>query len=102
MATKTYPYTPTYAVPPGWVLREDLEAMGLSCADFARQSGLPPELVGEILVGNALIDLAIARKFGKVFGKSQGIWLRMEASFRRKLAEFHENAELSQWAGSSR
>ena len=98
MTTSTYSFKPDYAVPPGWVLEEELEAMGLSQAEFARQCNLSVELVAEIIKGHASIETETAIKFGLALGRSTDIWLNMEASYRSKLAELGENEEIADWA----
>ena len=42
MATATKQFRPDYAVPPGWVLEERLEAKGISYVEFARSCGRSP------------------------------------------------------------
>ncbi len=98
MTISTYPYNPDYAVPPGWVLREELEVMGLSQAEFAQQCDISAELIGDIFIGKAPIEYQTAVKFERVLGGGTEIWLNMEATYRDKLAEFCDNAELGQWA----
>ena len=39
MVTATNRYEPDYAVPPGWVLKERLDAHGMTPAEFARRCG---------------------------------------------------------------
>ena len=51
MATETNEYQPDYAVPPGWVLAERLEALGMAQAEFARRCGRSPKLISEIIAG---------------------------------------------------
>ncbi|MDE2791001.1 MAG: hypothetical protein OXI81_11330 [Paracoccaceae bacterium] len=38
MATATNQFSPDYAVPPGWILKERLEAEAISQAEFASAS----------------------------------------------------------------
>ena len=39
MATAPDQYDPDYAVPPGWVLKERLDAQGMTPAELARRCG---------------------------------------------------------------
>lgn len=40
MLSQAHRYRPDYAVPPGWVLEERLEAEGIPHAEFARRCDL--------------------------------------------------------------
>ena len=82
MATETYPYEPDYAVPPGWILEEHLEAQGLSLAAFARRCGRSPKLIGAIVAGKAPIEPGTALQLEKVLGLDADIWLGIESSYR--------------------
>ena len=98
MTVPTYPYNPDYAIPPGWVLKEEVEVMGLSQVEFARQCDISAELLGEIFIGNAPIEYQTAAKFEQVLGGGTEIWLNMEAAYRDKLSELGRNEELAEWA----
>lgn len=98
MAISTNTFNPDYAVPPGFVLEEELETLGLSPYKFAMQCGLPPDLIRGIISGVAPLERDVATEFARVLGGGPDIWLRMESAYRNKLAELSEDAELSEWA----
>ena len=85
MAAKTNEYRPDYAVPPGWVLEERLEAQGISQAEFARRCGHSPKLISEIISGKASLEPATALQFERVLGVDANLWLNIEADYRRQL-----------------
>ena len=87
MANTTNRYNPDYAVPPGWILEEELDELGLSPAEFARQCGCSPKLINEIVSGKAPIEPQTAIQFDRVLGGGADIWLRLDATYRRRLAE---------------
>ncbi len=62
-ATTTNQYAPDYAVPPGRVLDEPLEARGISHAEFARRCGRSPKLISEIMAGKAPLEPGTALQF---------------------------------------
>ena len=93
MATAAYRYEPDYAVPPGWILEEYLEAQGLSHAAFARRCGRPPKLIGEIVAGEAPIEPETALRFEKALGLDAGIWLEIESNYRLHVAREAEARE---------
>ena len=101
MATETSTYQPDYAVPPGYLLEEYLEARGLSQAEFARRCGRSPKLVSEILSAKAPIEPRTALEFERVLGLDASIWLGMESDYRLHLArdaEASARAAESAWA----
>jgi transcriptional regulator with XRE-family HTH domain len=66
--TKTYPYEPDYAVPPGTTLRDTLEEKGLSQADLALRTGLAEKTISQIVNGVAPITYETAEKLELVLG----------------------------------
>ena len=87
MTEGTYPYRPDYATPPGYVLEDHLESKGLTPAEFARQHSLSEQLVAGVIKGSAPIDADLAALFGREFSLGADVWLRMEARYRRELAQ---------------
>lgn len=103
MATALYPYQPDYAVPPGWVLEERLDAQGISHAEFARRCGRSAKLISEIIAGKAPVEPKTALQFEKVLGVDAGIWLGIESDYRLHLgreAEAREAEASAAWAKS--
>ena len=82
MATTTDRFQPDYAVSPGWVLKEHLEANGISQAELARRCGRSPKLISEIIAGKAPIEVKTALQLEKVLGVDAGIWLGLENDYR--------------------
>ena len=79
-------FNPDYAVPPGWVLEERLEAHSVPVAVFAQRCGRTPELIRDIISGKAPLDHDTALQFERVLEVSVEIWLGLEANYRQKLA----------------
>ena len=86
MTEQLYPYRPDYAVPPGWVLEERIEAQGMSSEDLADSCGLAPELVAGIIAGESPIDAATAAKLEETLSLDDSIWLGIEADYRASLS----------------
>ena len=59
----------------------------MSPDEFARQHSLPEELVAGVIKGSAPIDVDLAALFGREFSLGADTWLRMEARYRRELAQ---------------
>ena len=83
MMTKTYQYRPDYAVPPGSILKEHLEARGISRATFARRCGRSAKFISEIIAGKAPVAPETAQEFEKVSGIDADIWLGIEKDYQR-------------------
>ncbi len=87
MEPLTYPYRPDYATPPGYVLQDHIDAQGLTRAEFARRNSLSTELIEGVISGAAPIDAELAGIFGREFSLEAGVWLNMEAIYRRRLKQ---------------
>ena len=87
MTQRTYQHRPEYAAPPGYVLQDHIEALGLTPAEFARQHSLSEQLVADVIKGSVPIDADLATLFGREFSLGADVWLRMEARYRRELAQ---------------
>lgn len=101
MATVTNQYNPDYAVPPGWILEEELGKLGLSQAEFARRCGRSAKLISEIVSGKAPIEAQTAIQFDRVLGGGADIWVRLESTYRLRLAqqaEAHAASDAAKWA----
>lgn len=91
-------FNPDYAVPPGWVLKEHIEALDISQQEFASRCGYSPNVISEIIAGKGRIEPHIATVLERETGLNQSIWLGLEANYRSMLDELGRNAELSEWA----
>lgn len=101
MAPRTYQYRPDYATPPGYVLEDHLETLGLAPAEFATRHSLPEELISDVIVGSTPIDPELAAIFGRELGLDSDVWLRMEARYRSELdhqAAAEAAAGFASWA----
>ena len=67
---------------PGGILAEELEHLGLNANDFARQIGVPSDLITGILKEKVQITPEIAQKISQVL-KAPGVstWLAMQADY---------------------
>ncbi len=85
MAKSTYIYQPDYAVSPGEILVEHLEALQMSQAELARRCNRSPKLISEIISGKAPIEPATDVHLEKALGLNARIWLGIEADYRLHL-----------------
>ena len=82
MSTTANQYQPDYAVPPGWVVADRLEAQRISQAEFARRCGRSPKLISQIISGEAPVEPDTALQFERVLGVNASIWLGIESDYR--------------------
>ena len=100
----TNQYRPDYAVPPGWILAERLEAQGISHAEFARRCDRSAKLISEIVSGKAPVEPITAVQFERVLGVDAEIWLGIEKDYQlHQIRESEASASRSvrrEWAKS--
>ena len=67
---------------PGGILSEELEHLGVSADDFARQIDIASDLMTDILSEKAPISPEIAQKISEALeGPDASTWLAMQADF---------------------
>lgn len=75
-------------VTPGEILLEDfLKPMGLSENRLAKEIGLSPRRIGEIVAGNTAVTAEADLRLCRFFGLSKGYWLRAQAAHDLEVAE---------------
>ena len=72
---------------PGYFLRETLDGLGVSQAQFARAIGVSPMRVSHVVKGTRPVTAELALLFGRALGQSPQYWLNLQAAFDLKTAE---------------
>jgi len=80
-------YQPKDRTPPGETLRETMAANGIAPADLARQAGLPPDEVRQILTGKIGITPDAATKLEAVPGVPAVFWRTLDANYRAVVSQ---------------
>ncbi len=93
MVTKTRAW-PDIAIPPGELLEETLESLGMSQAELARRTGRPVQAINEIVRGSKEITPETALQFERVLGVPAHVWVRLEADYRYNLARLQDKKRL--------
>lgn len=75
-------FVPDYAVHPGEILEEILEAQGISKSEFAERSGLTPKTISWIITGKNPVTSESAIVFERVLGIAAETWNNLDAGFR--------------------
>lgn len=82
------------ATPGGILLREFLEPMGISQAEFARRTGIPASRITEIIKGRRSITAETAIAFGIFFNMEAQFWMNLQTHYDLRRARFEKEAEL--------
>lgn len=72
---------------PGEFLREILEELDLSQAEFSRTIGVMRSRISPFLKGARLVTAELALLFGRALGQSPQYWLNLQAAYDLKMAE---------------
>jgi addiction module HigA family antidote len=101
VATTLNQYTPDYAIHPGEILEETLEARGITRTAFAERTGLSLKTVSQIIHGKAPVTPETAIHFERVLGVSANIWNNLNAYYRLHIAKIADRRMLEnkkEWA----
>ncbi len=72
---------------PGIVLKEILEDLGLSPAEFARAVDVAPMRISHVIHGTRPITGELALRFGRVFGQTSQYWINLQSAYELEKAE---------------
>lgn len=74
-------------VHPGEFLKEILEELNISQAEFSRKIGLSAMRISHVIQGARPVTAEMALLFGKAFGQSAQYWLNLQTAYDLKMAE---------------
>jgi len=74
------------AVHPGEILKEELEALGITPTEFARQIDVPANRISQIITGKRSVTGDSALRFGHWFGIEPEFWLNLQSAYELKVA----------------
>jgi addiction module HigA family antidote len=72
---------------PGEHLKEELDALGMSAAELARQLDVPTNRITAILNGRRAITGDTALRLSHFFGTSAEFWLNLQSLYELRLAQ---------------
>lgn len=82
-------------IPPGEILLEDfMKPLGVSINLLARDIGVPPNRISEIVNGKRAITADTALRLGRFFGVSPEIWLDLQSDHDLRLARNRFGSEI--------
>ncbi len=84
----------TNPIHPGRVLKDELEARGISGNRLALDLGVPANRIGAIVGGKRAISAETALRLGHYFGAPARFWLDLQSQYDLALAERELGAEI--------
>ena len=82
-------------ITPGEILKEEfLEPMGISQYRLAKETGIPAQRIGQIVLGRRSITADTDLRLCRFFGLSDGYWLRAQAAYDTEIARRKLEPEL--------
>jgi len=87
MARQGNRLTPARNIPPGAIIKDELDARDWTQDDLARIMGRPVQVISEIVSGKKQITPETALGLAAAFGTSAEMWLNMEATYRLCIAQ---------------
>jgi len=78
-------YICPFVVPPGEVLEEKINEMGLSTEEFAGRIGISTEALVQLFKGRLSLSSGLAARLERVTDIPADYWNRAETNYRRKL-----------------
>ncbi len=79
------------SIPPGEILADEfMKPNGISQNRLARDIGVNPARVDDVVHGRSAITAAIALRLGKYFGTTPELWMNLQASYELRLSRAKE------------
>ena len=75
------------AVHPGVILKDELDELGITPTEVARQIDVPPNRVSQIIAGKRSITGDTALRLGHWFGIDPQFWLNLQVQFDLAVAD---------------
>lgn len=82
------------AIHPGEVLADELQELGITPTELARQLAVPPNRITQIVQGKRSITGDTALRLAHWFGTDPQFWLNLQASYEIDLAVEKAGAEI--------
>jgi len=91
---ETNQFYPDYAIHPGEILDETLEARGIKKSLFADKCGISNKTVSQIINGKSAITPEMAIKFERALGNSASLWINLNTDYELHLAREADKLKL--------
>ena len=82
-------------VHPGEILRDELDALGLSANALSRELGVPVNRVTMIMNGQRGVSADTALRLARYFGTTPELWLNLQKTWELRRAEIAAGREIA-------
>ena len=83
-------------VHPGEILRDELDALGLSATVLAKELDLPVSRIAAILHGRRGVTANTALRLARYFGTTPQVWLNLQKTYELRRAEIESGREITE------
>ena len=83
-------------VHPGEILREELDALGLSANALAKELGVPVNRVTMILNGQRGVSADTALRLARYFGTTPELWMNLQKTWELRRAEISQGPRIAE------
>lgn len=80
---------------PGEILREEMDALGLSARALAQALGVAPNRITGILNGERALTADTALRLARYFGTTPEFWLNLQIAYDLRLAQREKGEEIA-------
>lgn len=80
---------------PGEILADELEEIGISCAELARTLRVPANRISQLLSGKRAVTADTALRLARYFGTSADLWMNLQKTYELDLARKEAGKEIS-------
>lgn len=98
ITTEVYHAEMRLVVHPGEILGDELDELGLSAREFARQIAVPANRITQIIRGERGISGDTALRLGHWFGTGAELWMNLQKTYELNLARQQVGAEIEKLA----
>ncbi len=84
IANNLVPFEPTH---PGSIIQEELDAREMTQAKLAKQIGVSPSLLNEVIKGKRGVNTELALLLEAALGISAHIWIELQADYNMQVAK---------------
>jgi len=81
---------------PGEILKDELNEIGISAAELARQLRVPENRMSEVIRGRRNITADTALRLGRWFGMSAEFWMSLQKNYELRKAEQEHFKEIEE------
>lgn len=94
-STTTKAAAHSFAVHPGQILKEELEARGLSGTALALKLRVPPQRINDVIGGRRALTAETALRLARFFGNDAAFWMNLQTAYDLAQVEATEGRRIA-------